>query len=389
MALALTALVGASSASASKFVALGFEGISTWSGERSGENHKPRMGVDWFSCSKSSFSGTMAGESSTELTVSPQLSGCLGGPQPGGAVVMMNDCKYRFKAGGGAENQSTGTVGIVGCTKPMTFGFQSCLISVGNQEGIGTVKYTSTETEGFGTVQVALNLSSITYTRNNEGGCSGKSGTFSDGTYTGEWSVKGSFFGGPLNVQINGSPLPSPTLFASEEAPVSIFGSSAVESGRLILWKNLNCKYALSGTSSTVTAKTISLVPTYTGCSMEGQSIPDHYVEVNGCHYVFHVNGEFDIAGAGCAEDPITITRPGCIIIVGPQSGLSGVQYANAGSGKLRTISMSKTVSSLKYTTIGPNCPSEGTFSTGGVVTGLSPVSATNSSGVQQGLSVE
>jgi hypothetical protein len=84
----------------------------------------------------------------------------------------------------------------------------------------------------------------------------------------------------------------------------------------------------------------------------------------------------------------MTFTRPGCVITIGPQSGLSGVSYVNKGWGKLRSISLSGTVDGVTFTAAGPQCGKQGTLSDGKIKP-KATLTATSSGGAPQGISME
>jgi len=363
-ALALTALVGASSASATTFRAPGAGAgqETTWSGTRSGANHKLSLGGDTFTCSNVSFTGGMIGPESSEANVNPELKNCS---WLSTVSWVTNGCKFRFRTNAGGY--PAGTVDIHSCTKPMTMSVAGCQMEVGNQNGIGTVEYKNTVTEGKYTIAILANLKNITYTRVGGTGCAvNKPGTFSDGTYTGEWTVKGNrgAESAPLEVLVGSS-----TKFAVESAPATITGTGTGGT----LFKNLGgnapvCSgYSLSGTMNATSEEALTVAPTYKGCTVAGQAVPDAYMRRGGCSYVFHVNGTFDIGGANCAADPMTITSNGCITVIGPQSGIAGTfAFLNEGGwGAFRTISMSGSTTGVTYTNWGPLCTFQGTASTG------------------------
>jgi hypothetical protein len=401
MALALTAFAGAGSASAASVFenpGAGAADTTTWNGERVGTNHKLVLGpdiysADIFSCSTVPISGQIMGQKASELAVTTTLGGCTWNQGGLGAAWTMNGCKYRLRPGAGTENQTVGTLDIVGCEKPMTFNSYGCKIEIGNQSGLGTVTYKSVEIEKTWTVEAIASLSGITYTRYGPGVCVGSGGTFSNGTYTGSWTVTGNR-AGKVPVKVFGTAAPAPTKFAAEEAPVTIAGVRTGTNTKQFSPLNgygVSCKgYTLSGTSASVTSGAITLTPAYKECTVAGEAVPDSYVSTGGCSYVFHANGEFDIAGATCASKPITITGAGCIVTIGPQSGLSGFTYVNEGSGKLRTVSMSGMTpeGSLTSTYTGPSCFQPGTFKYGRVFSNAK-LTATTSLGGMQGLSVE
>jgi hypothetical protein len=396
MALALIAVAGAGAASAaSMFEApgAGAEEMTKWTGTRSGTNHKLKLGGESFSCSKVSFVGEMRGPQASEINVSPELAECEWQTFFTKSWTM-NGCKFRLRA------QST-AVDIAGCEKPMTFYAASlgndCRVEIGNQNGVGTVSYTNTETEGVKTVTMTANLNSITYTRTAGGYCvENKSGTFSNGTYTGTWIIKGTTSAGksyPIN--INQTSPPPPTKFAAEEAPVTITGTNWGEKALAFgsdgyVW----CKsYTYSGTSATATAGSLTLNPSYHSCTWyaAGGSNPvelaDKDISRGECSYVLSAAGGSSITGANCTSKPITITKPGCTVTVGPQTSASGLIYTNLGSGKLRTVK-AEGPSALTYTATGASCPYPGTVSDG-IIHHRVTLAATNSGGAAQGLSVE
>jgi hypothetical protein len=388
VALALTALVGVAQASANNFKTE--VEPETWSGSRVGREHQLVLGAsegESLACSKVSFSGETKNKSVGELTVTPELNGCSYlGTEVGWAT---HGCKYRFHPGKG--EQLVGSMDIVGCEKPMTLSVPGCTTEIGNQKGLGTVEYKNVGTGSTRTVTMVANLASLTYTRTGTG-CFGATGTFHNGTYSGEWTAKGTASGSQRSVEVEATPPAPNTVFAAEEAPVTIAGLNSENLKRFaeISGNGVRCEnYALSGTSASVTPESITLTPVYKGCTVGGEAVPNGFVSAGGCSYVLHANGKFDIAGATCASKPMTITRAGCVVTIGPQSGLSGFfSYTNEGSGKLRAVSMSGFLSDVTYTAVGPSCLQLGTFSTGGIDS-VSKLTATNSIGVTQGISVE
>jgi hypothetical protein len=302
----------------------------------------------------------------------------------------MNGCKFRFHPGAGPS--LAGSVDIVGCEAPMSTTSEGCVTEIGNQNGLGSVVYKNVLVGGIPTITATASLSSLTYTRSGAGYCYGGKGTFSNGTYAGEWSVKGTTKPGglPAALEVESTPAAALTKFALEEAPATIAGADSGVKKRIVGGQNgLNCgSYGLSGTSASLAPEAVTLTPIYKECTVGGEAVPDSFVSSGGCSYLFQANGGFAIAGATCASNPITVTRPGCVLAIGPQSGLSGIVYANAGSGKLRTVSVSGSTAKVTYTVAGASCMEPGTFSNG-IINTSSKLTATNSSGALQGLSVE
>jgi hypothetical protein len=280
--------------------------------------------------------------------------------------------------------------------KIATGGGGICTLEMGNQNRVGTVSYVNAVEGGVGVVKVTAHLTNIAYTR--QGSCTtGANGTFYDSTYEGEWLLKGSGGGTPTSVEVFSAGSPPPSIFAAEEAPVKISGK--INQNRSIFAFHesavqLACtEHNLSGESATATSESITVGGSYHGCTFDAHSEAEGTsVSMGKCSYVLHANGGFDIVGASCASEPITISTPACTYRVGPQSATeSFIRYANEGSGKLRRV---KTLgiggaSGLTYTTSGPACwGGTGTF-TDGVYRGNDKFTATNSSGAPQGISIE
>jgi hypothetical protein len=103
--------------------------------------------------------------------------------------------------------------------------------------------------------------------------------------------------------------------------------------------------------------------------------------------FVFHPSGSFDITGGNsCENKPLQWSISGCTVTVGPQS-LSGVSFANSGSGTERTITVGIGSVGLKYTATGAACPKQGTASDGVYTDGMS-FGAKDWSGQTQGIAI-
>lgn len=379
MALALIAFVGAGTASANVFESEASP--TTWSGSRAGANHKLNLGGETFSCANVNFSGTLEPNA---ITTTPELNNCTWNGFVAGWV--MNGCKFRFHAGLGPELK--GSVDITGCEKPMTFTVGTCQISIGNQSGLGPVTYKNVAGSPK-TVTAIASLTGITYTRNSSS-CGNSAGTFSDGTYTGEWTVKGSTKPGgvPVGIEVKSTSV-APSFFSLEETPATITGSDIGVKERInVPGMELYCEsLTLSGTSSTLTPTTLTLLPTYKTCTVGGVAVGNEWIG-SACNFALHPNGKMDLVGSLCAEGALTYGRPYCSVQIREQSNLPGLKYTNQGSGKLRTIALSGTVTGVKFDEAGSGCPNEGTF-TNGVIKITATLSATNSGGGIQGISLE
>ena len=379
------ALVGASSAWANSFESSALP--ADWSGSLLGKSHALNLGGEPFNCEKVSFGPPTTNEVST-LTVSPELSSCswVNNLKVGWS---MNGCKYRFHAG--SDSALTGWIDIVNCEKPMTMAAAGCTIEIGNQSNLGPVTYKNVAGSPS-TVTAAASLSGITYTRSGVCGA-GSPGTFSNGTYTGEWTVKGSKSGAPVSVQVKATTAPY-TGFHVEKVPATLSASSVGSFKRVILPRIEKCNQLnMSGGMWSAGSSGITLVPSYKECTVttEGVVEPVPNITAGGCSYVLYANGKFEIAGETCASNPIIATQPGCVTTVGPQGGLVlPPPYQNEGWGPFRTVSISASgsaVEGITYTATGAGCPSPGTFSNGKIW--VAGTFSAQSAGASQGLWVE
>ncbi len=394
MALALTALVGASSASASTFKSQ--VAATIWNGQPT-NNHTfifPAGGTnfkEFKECNNHFQSGLTASE---EKALTAKHIGEKGEKTESGVSLLrckvplgnfyayMSTCEYRFNPGG---ESLVGTMDLIGCgAEPMHFSNGTCSIQIGNQQGLDTVKYENAGSGSTSTIVATASMSNITYTAVGAG-CSAV-GTFNNGTYSGTWSISGKNHTetSQVGVWVEKSP---PSVFAGEEAPLKISGKGTPWSYILVANGILYCNsHSLSAESGTVTTGSITLTPAYKECYWEIPSFEKATVSMGGCSYVLHAFGLFDIAGAGCAASPMTITTASCTVTIGPQTGLAGLVMTNAGSGKSRSVGLKGAAKKLKFTLAGKGCFNEGTFSSGTFYGAVSSLTAVNSLGASQGL---
>lgn len=105
---------------------------------------------------------------------------------------------------------------------------------------------------------------------------------------------------------------------------------------------------------------------TYSGnCNFVGQAAT---VNMNGCNYNFHANGEVDIVCTGSNEITFSVPSPVCDVVVPPQTGLGTVTYHNINSNT--EVTLEPHVTGITYTATGAGCPTAGTFSDGNYTTG-------------------
>jgi hypothetical protein len=398
MALALVAVAGAGAALANEFKT---EVVpEKWSGALLGANHKLALNGDTFACSKVAFSGETKGNGATSVQVTPELNACTNNESTG-LGWKMNGCKFRFNAG---TYQGIGGLDIIGCEKAMRSETPGgCVTEIPEQSGGGGLQKVEYKNAGSGstrTITVIAKLTGITFTRSGTCLSGAPKGTFSNGTYTGEWTVKGSTSGGTqAGLEIKSTPLPP--AFAAEESPATLSG--AISKGLVFNFQSgpgfldsvngqLSCENATYSGTVLSPAENVNLIPAFHDCTFVANNvettIPDKDITAGGCAYELYVKGGFSVVG--CESGPITLTTPGCVFKVGSQGGFPGPTFKNEGSGTLRTVKVTNNMNTrgLTYTAEGAGCVAQGTFNGGTPKIG-SVMSAKNASGAAQGFWVQ
>jgi hypothetical protein len=153
-----------------------------------------RIGTDVFTvnagtwkCTELTYSGTQStGVTSSEITVIPKWGGCTAFGFIG-ATIDVNGCDYRFTP------NANPYLHIVCPTKTIEVTTPNCIVTVGSQTVNSGVTYTNGGAGATRDVTVKLGLSGLTYTQLNKAfpNCTGGAGTFTNGTYSGEATVKG------------------------------------------------------------------------------------------------------------------------------------------------------------------------------------------------------
>lgn len=400
LAMALTAFAGAGSASAMSSFRNLEGGTTEISGSITGEPkwHTLALGIEQYKCSNVAFSGgVISGEGTSSLTVTPELANCEWQP-PFVWNWKMNGCKFRIRSGFGTPGSglSLGWVDIVNCAPAMSISstMPFCEVTIGNQNGIGTVQFTNVAGAPE-SIRMAASLSGITYTRTGVCPASGGTVTNSNGSYYGEWLMKG--FSKGVQKPIKVEPSETVTSFATEEAPAPITGTAA-GTPRTVFYIGGNGAVECNGRSlngavlMSPFAGTFTTTATYSGCEFLGWS--GATINMGACSYELDADGDFRIVGASCASNPITVTSGAtenpnykCVVTIGPQS-LTGLSYFGWGSGKTRTVEKRGEAKNLTATATGSACLATGTTSTGRYKDHES-LKTTNMSGEQRGFWVE
>jgi len=117
---------------------------------------------------------------------------------------------------------------------------------------------------------------------------------------------------------------------------------------------SVECAGHFEGTSAEASS-TMTIKANYTGCKAFG--FAEASVNMNGCDYVFHSNGEVDLECSG--TNKVVITAAACEVQIGSQTGLKSVTLNN-GSGD---ITAQANVGGIAYTVTkdGFLCPFNGT----------------------------
>jgi hypothetical protein len=135
--------------------------------------------------------------------------------------------------------------------------------------------------------------------------------------------------------------------------------------GASITCPGVTAEGTVAGTATTVATVETSLVE-YTGeCKFLGQKA---IVEMHGCGYKFHANGEVDIVCPGPNQIRFSVPSPFCEVLVPAQTGKTNVGYTNINTKT--EVTVSPVVTGIRYTATGMGCPITGTQTNGQYTTG-------------------
>ncbi len=141
-------------------------------------------------CSTATFKGSTAVTATTSQLLAPTYSGCRAFGFLS-ANVATNGCEYNFHLTAGGVSPFPATVDIVcpaGKEITVTTSFSSCVIHVPAQTGLGGITITNTGTKTTRDLDVKLAITGIKYSQT--GSCTGGEVTDTNGTLTGEATVK-------------------------------------------------------------------------------------------------------------------------------------------------------------------------------------------------------
>lgn len=202
MALLLTAIAGASTASAAQFRAEKYPATAT-GGLNGGIYNFTTSGPSW-KCVSSTLTGTISAPSTTFAAV-PAFSNC----QFGGFsfATKLNSCSFAFQ-NSGEEGVNTGTMDVV-CSKggdQIELINVICTLKIPAQTGRGPVEYANVGGPGSSRkFTVAANTTGFKYSLAGFGGmgCGVPDGTYENGTLGANWIVQGSSGGSAVGVYLS------------------------------------------------------------------------------------------------------------------------------------------------------------------------------------------
>ncbi|MGC1165193.1 MAG: hypothetical protein WA862_03715 [Solirubrobacterales bacterium] len=357
-ALALTAAIGGTSASATGFVSDFSNGYTTINGSGIGTEHEIAINAGSFRCAGFGFQAATP-QSATSLTTSPLADSACGS-----GTFKTNGCQFTFKPGEEtAPGSFNGTIDIgpPGCG-PMSFTIFACKATFGAQTGLNAT-YVNVGSGTTASVEVTLATSKLKYSQETSGGwfgCPNESNE--NGVYRGSWMVKATNPGGEstglhvvaeTGIYVAGE---SPK-FEAEKYPVSFAGAqaSANENKLTTTETKSSCTGASFAGELGAASTELGLAAQYSGCNSLGFPAT---VAMNGCEYVLHVlsgpafAGTADISCPAGKEIVILVKVQGvtkCTTTIGAQGGLSGTTFTNLGTGNTRGVQVGFNLSGIKY----------------------------------------
>lgn len=309
----------------------------------------------------------------------------------GSAPLKQNGCGFIFRPGpltGLGVAQGRFDIGPAGCG-PMVRESALCRLSIGAQSGLPAT-FEDVVVEGRSEVKISANATNLKYSQSN--GCG--LGTYEDGTYEGTWLAKGEAGGFATNTWVEEEA--HAPRFEAEEYPAAISGEQSSEGKHVFTVDKFTAscgKATFSGEASGATSA-ITLTPKYSECQAFGMNAT---VALNGCAYIAHAGSAIEngskYAGTvdvSCPEGKKVKINAGfgeCIVEIGSQTGLSGLEMQNTGSPY--SVLARANVTGIVYTVTqdGPLCPlsGKGTFSNSSYV-GSTLISGSLSGGRQIGV---
>ena len=298
------------------------------------------------------------------------------------APVNSGACYFIFTPNGQLHIKTDPGVGGT-CThgsKPITFEIPGCKVEIGEQTLHG-VKYRPVTIGGKKALTLEIlnlkrtNGAEVTGLQYNATGVNCAYGTTTNGQLTtANTIIRGQRPAGTFVDVVWHNETPGPK-FHSELTATTITSTADGEGAAAhhvldVGGGSLTCSGAsFHGAQGEREVESLTLTGEYSGCVYLGQATT---VNMNGCDYVIHANGEVDVAsksGKNCATEPIKFSVIGCKIEIGPQSGLKEATYNNIEPEAFEEITVEAHITGVKYTATGALCIEPGHGLTNGEYT--------------------
>jgi hypothetical protein len=377
--MAVTASLGAASASASRVAVGGYPGeVVGWNTS----TQTFTLSSLETSCTQAAFEAYIAKPGDAFIGTAGYSSCSY---YAGTRSVNMGTCTYQLNTG---EETSPGsfngtlTIGPVGCA--ITLNSPNCNHTIPAQSAHASVSYANIGS-GSGThISVVLNVSGLTYTAE---GVNCLTSSTTNGRIAGEWTMMGLDAAGKevgtwvesrngLYV-VTGEKSPSLT---AEILPASISGQQSSTSKQKFNTNNgttFECSgISYSGSISSASSQ-FDLTPSYSGCKLVvvGSNL-SATVNSNGCTYRYTVTGSSPYSGTVALVCPegksLEVTASVACTLKIPAQTLGTVTYTNSIGQTGRSVSTSASGSKLSYSTSGFACGTQtggnGTYSGGSVL---------------------
>jgi hypothetical protein len=365
-AAALTALLGAGTASAAQFRAEEYPTTVTGTQTVAQKFTTWEKGPTW-TCSNVTTVGTISAASTT-LSLAPTFTGCAFAGQA--ASVKMNTCKYVYK-NSSEQMVNTGTIDI-SCSKAgdeIEVVASICTLKIPAQAARSSVQYSGGPVqegpggEGYKR-KIGINLNATGFTYSLSGFVCGKTGTFEGGVLTGSHQLLGKNAQHEVGIYLSNEQSANFPMFVSEEYP------EVVEAA---LSEGVHFGFASGGISCSAMRGNGLITSVPKGQLILGlRSLP-------GCTFPAKRNGcSFTLAGPIGGSGSMAIECPpgkeltfgpvwSCTVTVPSQGGLGPVTYSTKGTGATREITASVNAKNLKYTA-SKICFNAGTYTNGTLI---------------------
>lgn len=311
------------------------------------------FGTNSTSCDAPAFSGTLSSKLSSSVSLSAADAKCYA--QYVGDQMKMNGCTLQL-------NPGPSTLDIQ-CPEGKAIAFQPstekpCLITVPAQSGLA-VGYGNQGTGTARTVKVSVAASGLRYTRLSGTFC-GPLGTFTNGTWTGNWTLGGTSGASPVGIYVGENPIMidgTPPKLIAGAYPMSIVGKQSTVHSLSLQYGKAECATADFATSASEATSQLPLGAVYDGCTVFGFA---GSISMNGCTYTASVLNQAPVGSTYAGHADVTcpagkaieiLAKSGstvkCTITIGAQTTNSeGLSFTNQASG---TIGLGLSVGGIDY----------------------------------------